>query len=53
MVVTVGPHVTKIVRKPKGVGMELKNLTDCDSVIMRALEIVRCWQRGDDKEAVS
>ena len=34
------PHVTKIVRKPKGVGMEIKNLADCDSGIMMVLEIV-------------
>ena len=34
------PHVTKIIRKPKGVGMEIKNLACCDSTIMVALEIV-------------
>ena len=34
------PHVTKIIRKPKGVGMELKNLADCDTGILMALEIM-------------
>jgi hypothetical protein len=34
------PHVTKIVRKPKGVGMEIKNLCDVDSNVMLKLEIV-------------
>ena len=34
------PHVTKIARKPKSTGMEVKNLADCDSGIMMALEIV-------------
>ena len=34
------PHVTKIIRKPKGVGMEIKNLACCDSGIMMALEIM-------------
>ena len=34
------PHVTKIIRKPRGVGMEVKNLADCDSGIMMALETV-------------
>ena len=34
------PHVTKIARKPKGVGMEIKNIADCDSGIMCQLEIM-------------
>lgn len=34
------PHVTKIPRKPKAVGMEVKNMADCDSGIMMAMEIV-------------
>ena len=34
------PHVTKIIRKPKGVGMEIKNLADCDAGIMMAMEIM-------------
>ena len=34
------PHVTKIIRKPKGVGMEVKNLADCDTGMFVALEIV-------------
>ena len=34
------PHVTKIIRKPKGVGMEVKNLADCDSGIMCSMEIM-------------
>ena len=36
----VEPHVTKIIRKPKGVGMEIKNLADCDSGVMMALEMM-------------
>ena len=34
------PHVTKIIRKPKGVGMEIKNMADCDSGMLMALEIM-------------
>lgn len=34
------PHVTKIIRKPKGVGMEAKNLACCDTGIMLAMEMM-------------
>ena len=34
------PHVTKIARKPRSTGMEIKNLADVQSGIMMALEIV-------------
>ena len=33
------PHVTKIQRKPRGIGSELKNLADVDSRVMLKLEI--------------
>ena len=33
------PHKTKIIRKPKGVGVELKALIDCKSSIMMRLEL--------------
>ena len=33
------PHKTKIKRKPKGVGVELKALIDCKSSIMMRLEL--------------
>jgi len=34
------PHVTKIARKPKGVGMEVKNLADVDTGIMLQMEVM-------------
>ena len=34
------PHVTKIQRKPRGVGVEMKALCDGQSNIMLQLEIV-------------
>ena len=34
------PHVTKIIRKPKGVGMEAKNLACCTTGIMVAMELM-------------
>ena len=34
------PHVTKIIRKPKGVGVEIKNLADSETGIVLVLEIV-------------
>ena len=34
------PHVTKIIRKPKGVGMEIKNMADCDSGVMVSMEVM-------------
>ena len=35
------PHVTKIIRKPEGVGCELKALCDGESNIMMRLEIMK------------
>lgn len=34
------PHVTKIVRKPKGVGPEIKTLADCTTGVMLHLELM-------------
>lgn len=44
------PHVTKIKRKPRGIGGELKNLADASSRIMLKLEIQKGkeFQRGRD-----
>ena len=44
------PHVTKIIRKPKGVGMEIKNLCDVDSGIMLRIEIVGPKEEMNDRE---
>ena len=33
------PHVTRIDRKPKGVGCEIKNCADADTKVMLQLEI--------------
>jgi len=38
------PHVTKIIRKPRGVGAEFKNVCDGDTGIMMRLEL----QKGKD-----
>jgi len=46
------PHVTKIVRKPKGVGLELKALADCESGIMLRLEIQKGKAAMASKEYV-
>lgn len=34
------PHVTKIARKPKGVGAEVKSLADGESGVLLGLEIM-------------
>lgn len=39
------PHSTKIIRKPDGVGCELKSLCDCDSGVMLKLEIVEAKEQ--------
>ena len=44
------PHVTKIIRKPKGVGMEVKNLACCDSTIMYAIEVVAAKEEMAQRE---
>ena len=44
------PHVTKIIRKPKGVGMEIKNLCDVDSGIMLRIEVVGPKEEMNDRE---
>lgn len=44
------PHVTKIIRKPNGVGMEIKNLCDVDSGVMLVLEIVGPKEEMNDRE---
>lgn len=36
------PHATKIARKPEGVGVEIRNLIDCDSEILLQLDIQEC-----------
>ena len=46
------PHVTKIIRKPKGVGMEVKNLACCDSGILMALEIMAGKLEMQEREYV-
>eukprot|EP00750_Incisomonas_marina_P005668 INCI14073.1.p1 GENE.INCI14073.1~~INCI14073.1.p1 ORF type:complete len:625 (+),score=97.77 INCI14073.1:326-2200(+) len=44
------PHVTKIIRKPKGVGMEIKNLCDVASGVMLVLEIVGPKEEMNDRK---
>ena len=44
------PHVTKITRKPKGVGIEIKDLCDVESGVMLGLEPVGSKAEMDDRE---
>jgi hypothetical protein len=44
------PHVTKIQRKPEGVGLELKTLCDSASGVMLFLELMEGKDRMRDKE---
>ena len=44
------PHVTKIARKPKSTGMEVKDLADCTSGIMMAIELVACKDEMHTRE---
>ena len=46
------PHVTKIIRKPKGVGMEVKNLADCDSGMLISIEIMAVKEELREREYV-
>ena len=44
------PHVTRIARKPKGVGVEIKNLADVETGIMLRLELVEKKASMNKKE---
>eukprot|EP00750_Incisomonas_marina_P032334 INCI9141.2.p1 GENE.INCI9141.2~~INCI9141.2.p1 ORF type:complete len:417 (-),score=52.14 INCI9141.2:214-1464(-) len=44
------PQVVNIIRKPKGVGMEIKNLCDVDSGIMLVLEIMAPKEEMQNRE---
>ena len=46
------PHVTKIIRKPKGVDMEVKNMVDCDSGIMVSMEVMTPKEEMKHREYV-
>ena len=43
------PHVTKIIRKPKGVGTEFKSIADGKSRVLLGLETVKgCYEEDED-----
>jgi len=44
------PHVTKIARKPKGVGLEIKDVCDVSTNILLRVEIVECKEAMAAKE---
>ena len=44
------PHVTRIARKPKGVGVDIKNLADVETGIMLRLELVQNKASMNKKE---
>jgi hypothetical protein len=46
------PHSTKIPRKPKGIGCEVKSLADCQSMVLLRLEIMEGKERMSTKKYV-
>ena len=46
------PHVTKIIRKPKGVDMKVKNMADCDSGFMVSMEVMAPKEEMKHREYV-
>jgi hypothetical protein len=47
------PHLTKIARKPRGIGLEMKALCDGASGIMIGLELVECKEDMKNKDLQS
>jgi hypothetical protein len=47
------PHTTKIPRKPRGIGCELKSLADCETMILLRLEIMEGKEKMSTKRYVA